>query len=230
MYLTYIHTRNTKYPTNTQSPSFVNTFLATVVLMIVNILLERLIRTFAYYEKHHSLVNLELSVTKRMFVTLFFNTGVVLLLVNANVDGSGGVLSGLYSDFTPDWYANVGTQLVLTMVLNIFAPHILAVGLHLQYLIKTRWFPAVSQRELNMQHLGPIFHLSYRHAHQCMTLFVTFIYGGGLPVLYPIAMVSFATYFVVDKYLFFRHYRYVCCLGLAFLVDIYYLCLLYLLT
>ena len=85
----------------------------------------------------------------QIFLGLFCNTGLVTLLVSANlpnlafsVDGVGlfvvrcvavgylwllallteVALQGDFNDFTPRWYTVVGVSLVLTMVINTFAP------------------------------------------------------------------------------------------------------------
>lgn len=61
-----------------------------------------------------------------VFVALFFNTGILLLLTNANVsdvaEWLSGVFGGKYYDYSPQWYANVGSVLVSTMLLNAYMP------------------------------------------------------------------------------------------------------------
>jgi hypothetical protein len=61
---------------------------------------------------------------------MFLNTAVLTLVVNADW-GIVGVetVAGLaqnYGDFTPDWYTTVGAALTVTMLLNIFAPHVMS--------------------------------------------------------------------------------------------------------
>ena len=34
-----------------------------------------------------------------------------------------GILEGNYTDFSPDWYTNIGGTLTFTLFLNIFTPH-----------------------------------------------------------------------------------------------------------
>lgn len=47
-------------------------------------------------------------ITNGVFVALFFNTGILLLLTNANVadvsDWLSGVFSGQFYDYSPNWY------------------------------------------------------------------------------------------------------------------------------
>ena len=147
----------------------------------------------------------------RFFVALFINTGLILVIVNAQIDfnfvGYNFVTDGLYPDFNVDWYSNIGTQLIMMMLFNTVAPHtgLLAWVFFRRYM---RWrFPAITQRERNHQFLGPTFFMSLRLAQQLMTFFVTLTYGSGLPILYPITAMGFVITYWVDKVAFLRFYR-----------------------
>src|SRR5690554_1337200 len=50
-----------------KAPLYVNTFFASIIIAGVNILLEVLSRFFSLHEKHHCVVNMELSTSKRIF-------------------------------------------------------------------------------------------------------------------------------------------------------------------
>ena len=56
----------------------------------------------------------------------FFNTGILLLLVNANLTEQGSVLGALFSggvaDFNSQWFYEIGNTLVSTMMFNIYWP------------------------------------------------------------------------------------------------------------
>ena len=63
-----------------------------------------------------------------VFIVLFFNTGILLLLVNANLSDISSLLSNLFNarfyDYSPQWYVTVGDKLVQTMLVNAFMPPI----------------------------------------------------------------------------------------------------------
>jgi len=63
-----------------------------------------------------------------VFIVLFFNTGILLLLVNANLNDISSLLGNLFNgrfyDYSPQWYVTVGDALVQTMLLNAFMPPI----------------------------------------------------------------------------------------------------------
>jgi len=55
--------------------------------------------------------------------------------------------------------------------------------------------------------LGPTFEIDYRYNSILTVVFVTMMYSGGLPVLYPIAALFFAITYWSDKYLLLKEYR-----------------------
>jgi hypothetical protein len=56
-----------------------------VCVVLVNFVLRFVVRCLSRCEKHHSLSSQQRNVTRSMFIGLFLNTGVVLLLVNADL-------------------------------------------------------------------------------------------------------------------------------------------------
>ena len=55
-------------------------------------------------------------------MVLFFNTGILLVLVNANLSDVSIILGtffdGKFYDYSPDWYGTVGYTIVQTMLVN----------------------------------------------------------------------------------------------------------------
>lgn len=190
-----------------KSPQYALTFVATAVIAIINISLQQAIYLLSIFEKHHSLVNMELSIAKRVFVVIFINTGLILLCVNARLDGAEWIGSGRFGDFVPDWYPSVGTNIVLTMTLNAFTPQIFPFIMYSLHKSRQRTHVAYSQRELNEMYLGSTFLLSYRTAQIAMTVFVTLLYSSGMPCLYPIACATFVVTYYSDKFLLLSYYR-----------------------
>jgi hypothetical protein len=62
-----------------------------------------------------------------IFVVTFFNTAILINLVNANLDEAlpgFGIFNGNYPDFNFNWYSDIGATIVFTMVFNAFWPFI----------------------------------------------------------------------------------------------------------
>jgi hypothetical protein len=204
-----------------QVTAIVLVVLASFIVVVVNYLLATFMRHLTFLEGHHSYNALNASYALRLFFAQFFNTGVLTVIINASVTGvkylttTLGVYStGKYDDFSPAWYTNVGGQIVTTMLINIVSPHI--------YVLVMRWLykrsideehqeklvaTAKSQRDLNEVFIGPFNDYPLRYAQIYNTITVCFIFSTGIPILIPIACVSFAVSFLVDKLLFVDYYR-----------------------
>ena len=78
-------------------------------------------------------------ISNRVFMVLFFNTGILLVLVNANLEDVSVILSNLFDgqfyDYSPDWYGTVGYTIVQTMLVNAFMSPVNEVIVNL-----TEWF------------------------------------------------------------------------------------------
>jgi len=65
-----------------------------------------------------------------VFYAQFFNTGLLLTLVNANMTEhkpkfiTQFFYSGKFRDYEPQWYANVGKMIVQTMAINSIMPYV----------------------------------------------------------------------------------------------------------
>lgn len=97
-----------------------------VTIIVINLILKNstiMMITWIGYDTHSELMT---KITNGVFIALFFNTGILLLLTNANLSdvssGLGNIFSGTYYDYSPRWYATVGATLVSTMQLNAFMP------------------------------------------------------------------------------------------------------------
>lgn len=73
----------------------------------------------------------------------FINTVLLLILVNAKVPEMKvpkkfPILSGKYTDFNIPWYRNVGSTIMLTMIINIVSPYFVELLFHFRNLFN-RW-------------------------------------------------------------------------------------------
>ena len=54
---------------------------------------------------------------------------------------------------------------------------------------------------------GPTFKLDYRYARAMCLIYITMMYGVGLPILFPIAFLSFVITYFMDIIMIFYCYR-----------------------
>ena len=75
------------------------------------------------YDTHSELAT---KIVNGIFIVLFFNTGVLLLLVNANLADVSGLLgkvfSGTFYDYSPQWYATVGNTIMQKLLISGLLP------------------------------------------------------------------------------------------------------------
>ena len=143
----------------------------------------------------------------------FLNTAMIVLLVNAqlpNVDvGLSFIFAGPYSDFDRRWYTAVGASVSLTMMVNIFVPHISPLGQFAMQKLKIFWTErtAQTQEQMNDLHSGLLYEIDERYPVILNTLFVTMMYCTGLPVLIPFAALGYAVSGLMDKFMLLRVYK-----------------------
>jgi hypothetical protein len=76
--------------------------LGVVTIVAVNYLLKRTTHLLSSFEKHPSVTAMQESMTWKLFVGLFINTSIVLLVVNADLQvylGVNLIFNGTYQDF-----------------------------------------------------------------------------------------------------------------------------------
>ena len=159
-----------------------------------------------------------------VFIVLFFNTGILLLLVNANLNDVSSLLGNVFDarfyDYSPQWYVSVGDKLVQTMLLNAFMPPIYeAINAVQTWALQAkdakmfkccgvtnydRMFATNKKQiyELIELYSGPDY-VGCKHVKYSQLLnvtYVTMMYGLGLPALFPIALLSYFIFWMTERY------------------------------
>ena len=192
----------------------------TVAIVVMNVLL-RLITihlvTWIGYDTHSEIMT---KITNGVLLVLFFNTGMLLNLVNANLSDVspmlGSIFNGAYYDYSPAWYAKVGNTLVHTMLLNAFMPIIfesLQIVMAYVFIARdsglwcskkpyTRYFRTKQKQIYALVELysGPQYIIHFKYSQLLNVTYVTMVYGFGLPLLFPIALLSYTIFWVVERY------------------------------
>ena len=112
--------------------AYIPTLLAsngiTIFIVVLNVILKMTVISLVSWIGYDTHSELMTKITNLVFDVLFFNTGILLTLVNANLADVSSVLGNIFErtfyDYSPRWYATVGKTLVQTMLLNAFMPPI----------------------------------------------------------------------------------------------------------
>jgi len=192
---------------------------AAFITIAINVVLNQLVFIGVSFEKHNNATSELRARALYLFVLQFINTGLLVLLLNAQISSPTFSLlrSGENPDFNASWYSSVGTSIILTMLLNLVIPHLMPLALTLYASIKrccdrdcsekrTRTHQKI-QAELNELHLGPEMQIDERYAQLYNTIFVCLAYSAGIPLLIPILFGYVVITLAVDTCLFSMSYR-----------------------
>jgi len=189
--------------------------VASAIVVIINLLLQTILSWITSFEGHPSVAAMNQAIALKVFLSLFLNTAIICLIVNAALPtslsnltlGQDKVFSGQYTGFDARWHVAVGCSIVLTLLINILSPH----TWNLYQLVCVRPCrrlsgdnAAVTQAELNRKFTPEDWEMPSRTAVLMNSLFCAFMYSSGHPVLYAVAAASFALTYVVDKWALLR--------------------------
>ena len=156
------------------------------------------------------------SIVNGVFIAQFFNTGFLLLFVNANMTEHSPhfltkYLNRQFYDYMPNWYKVVGYKLIETMILESIKPYGVVTGF---WFLQTslRWFDRkfTSNRYITrnssmaiykMFHSGIEYEIHFKYAAVLNVSCITLMYGAGLPILFPIAAFNFCNQYICERYI-----------------------------
>ena len=153
------------------------------------------------------------------FLVQFFNTAFLLLFVGANLQEQPITfwMSGQFSDFNSMWFRSIGNTLISTMLINAFFPLIESLGyfglrLFFRCLDRGCSCDRYLTKKTSIQgyldcYTGPVYLMHYKYSTLLNVTFVTFMYGFGMPILFPIACLSFVILYFQEKTMLYYGYR-----------------------
>lgn len=161
-------------------------------------------------------------ITNGVFIVQFFNTGILLLLVNANLAEQSSILGSIFTgssaDFNSAWFQQIGNTLIVAIMFNIYWPilefcsyYIMRITFRLldrrcktcnEYSTKT----TTIQQYVEI-YSGAYFYIHYKYAAILNITFVAFMYGLGIPIMFPIAVISFFVLYLSEKAILYYSYR-----------------------
>lgn len=212
-------------------PFFINyskatgiTYGTTVITVVINMILKYCLTKLTKYEYHVDLDKAQASLMIKAFISTFFNMAVVVLIAFGFITGTpealkrASIFQGIYPDFTSAWYGVVGAYLVLTYAIQVISAPIADFVNFLLVNPFTRCitYPSISsqsstkilmQDDLNALEVNQDFDIVTNTAQMTTLVFFAMLYASGLPLLIPVACVTFISYFFLYKTLVLRFYK-----------------------
>ena len=184
------------------------TFLVSCINIVIRKLNIALIQKIGFHTESEQTNMIMISI----FVATFINTGIILLLTNANLAYS--VLSFVpiynqYADLDRNWYLDIAPSLTQTMIIMAMFPYaefcmwwsikqamrIMDSGFGSDpYQTKT----VTLQQYVNL-YAGPIYMMHFKYSSILTQIFVSFMYGMCIPLLFPIAFVGIFNMYIVER-------------------------------
>ncbi len=193
-----------------------------VVVNVVNTILKLIIIALITNIGEDTKSAMMRSIMVGVFVTQFFNTAVLLPLSSANLTELNVPIintyaKGPYTDFTEEWYKDIGALLIEAMIINSIMPVVefginwgLKTGFRLLDRSFTKDIYRSKKRSIQLYidtFSGPEYMIHFRYSTILNVCFVTMMYGTALPILYPIALWSFFVLFTLERLLVCYYYR-----------------------
>lgn len=122
-----------------------------------------------------------------------------------------------YSDFSMDWFRATGNLIVSTMIFNLYYPPLeffmyWAMRIFYRLLDSSCSLKKYKTKSTSIQgyldvRAGPEYLMYFKYSTILNSVFVTFMFGFGIPILFPITAATFLIIYVIEKSSFFYSYR-----------------------
>jgi hypothetical protein len=118
-------------------------------------------------------------------------------------------------DFNTGWFRSVGDVIVAAMVFNVYYP-IIELLMYWALRVLFRCIDrgcrcrgdtkSTSIQSYISTYAGPLYFMHYKYSSILTIVFITMMYGFGMPILFPIAMLSFLVLYITEKIMLFYGY------------------------
>lgn len=169
----------------------------------------------------------------------YVNISVLVLLINFNISGddlsaaSGAnidlqglpILNGSYGAFSVDWYADIGSSICITLILQTLFPHFSSIGQFLVSITKRCLNRGCAlrlhankdedsalntsfhmQSQLEELYKGPQISSAYVYSQVTTLVWSVLTFSASMPFLYVVATAYFVIYYMVYHYLLLNYY------------------------
>lgn len=117
------------------------------------------------------------------------------------------ISSGMYFDYMPNWYHEVGNKIVKAMIINSIMPYVTlctSVGIpKVMRWLDNKGDPYKSKKTSMAQykklHGGADYIIHFKYSNILNVCYITMMYGVGMPILFPIAAFNFLNQWFCER-------------------------------
>jgi len=154
------------------------------------------------------------AISTGVFIAQFFNTGFLLLAVNANLTEHSPhfitkYFKGPFYDYMPEWYSTVGVLLVKTMIINSMMPYAGLCTAFVVPFLKQKWdrkfgddkyeTRKTSMAMYKATYTGSEYVIHFKQSGILNIVYMTMMYGVGMPILFPVAAFNFMNQYLCER-------------------------------
>lgn len=122
---------------------------------------------------------------------------------------------GNFSDYMPDWYQRVGSKIVFTQIVNTVMPFInmfiivikKKVNIYMDSGSDIYNTKCTSMAHFKTIYGGQEYFIYVKFASLLTVVFVTMMYGLAIPILFPIAVFHFISFYLCERIMLAYLYR-----------------------
>ena len=194
-----------------------------IAIVILNMILTKICVVLVQWIGYESYSKVFSKLSSIIFIVTFFNTALVILLADANFDEfyPNGLFKGQFNDYSQRWYLDVGSILVVSMIINIFVPVIeIAAETAISFYMRRSdqsWIKEPEKARFSTKcenwmqfydkHSGPEFEVHVKYAELMNVIYVCLWYGPQMPILYVIGVIHYFVFWNVTRYAIVYTYR-----------------------
>jgi len=129
-------------------------------------------------------------------------------------------VNGTYNDFNSYWFGDIGETIFAAMIFNIFWPFIefslfWAIRTVYRMLDQCKLIPndAVNRTQVKTLqgyedlYSGPEFLMHYKYSSIMNTVFMCFLFGPVMPLVFPVGLLALITLYSVERLMIFYSYQ-----------------------
>lgn len=201
-----------------------------LAITLINLAIRSIVTFVAEYVRKETNMEKISFMRNWIFLLLFLQLGVMVAFAAVSLREFEDTkfiknfFGGIYTDFNDAWFKDVGTLILDSMILNMVMP----IFTFIQFYMTNTFFRMMDvcvlkeckccPREykdtnsktifqfLEIYH-GSEFQVYYAYAYLQYVIFICFMYGGIMPVLFPIGLISLALHYLCERLKFFYSYK-----------------------
>ena len=185
--------------------------LATFVVVGINAVIKKIIVSSQPAMGLHNISKDMGSIAFRVFLLQLCMTGILVVILRADIPAMNFLPSEKYENVCAKWYAAVGGPLIKTMAINFCVPpcahYVMTASFNLIGRIKAG--SAITQNQMNRAHKSSTkqWNLAASYGELLLSVVVTLAYSSGIPLLLWVSTFGFTLKFWVEKWCMLRRYQ-----------------------